>query len=711
LDGGFERKENFKKALEILLEPDGSPRVFRSLEPTKQPDSVSPVSTPTPIMSSDFENNEAWVNDAWISDDEWPSSGGEQQEDSSETSNSVEIETEDEDWSETTPSSPLNLWCGGTLDNAIENCSRNGYDCPDGICVNDLKCFTVGDACGDGEGTDLPFSEGSTSPSLAPGVLTIVPTTIADDASQSPVSAAESDTTVNNFGLLGQYCASTLAALETECITAITCEKSEDCPEGTYCWGERLCGSTNTTITPTLSSESSPSPVGLRSNSPSLTGSGLANEQPTLSASPAAPSPSGLRSHSPSSIGSGLPNEQITQPNSTLQFVCGTDLVHASTNCHKPCPGGSYEECEDGEACFENISCEIDSTPTLPPQLLGTTTQPTQEVTSSSQPPSILSPEQFFCASTIEELETSCATAQSCTNGPCPTGVYCFPYTCTADVNGENPATIDSAKSQVPVAIEPTTAPVQVMGLCPKPPFVGWHTSADCKGMLTASLLLKFFACYPSFPHLPCISEYFQCVDGAMGVVYVCGASQKFDKVRNECHPEQYVNSFCYGPPQGKEPTASIELLCADGYIGWESRNNCLEYFWCDRGRFDVVNYCPSDQLFDKMLGHCNLASQVTCMEGGGGSTMTNTSTVPMTSDSNSSTVGVTGGVVGNFNWSDAPTASAPQNTSSDAPPWLANSIMTKSSGGCIKGVDGRRFTVWRHVGTSMILCFLWSKL
>ena len=417
MDGGFERKENFKKALEILLEPDGSPRVFRSLEPTKQPDSVSPVSTPTPIMSPDFENNEAWVNDAWISDDEWPSSGGEQEEDSSETSNSVEIETEEEDWSETTPSSPLNLWCGDTLDNAIENCGRNGYDCPDGICVNDLKCFTVGDACGDDEGTDLPFSEGSTSPSLAPGVLTIVPTTIADDASQSPVSAAESDTTVNNFGLLGQYCASTLAALETECITAITCEISEDCPEGTYCWGERLCGSTNTAITPTLSSESlltpSPSPVGLRSNSPSVTGSGLANEQPTLSASPAAPSPSGLRSHSPSSIGSGLPNEQITQPNSTLQFVCGTDLVHASTNCHKPCPGGSYEECEDGEACFENISCEM---------------QPTQEVTSSSQPPSIdlssgLSTEQFYCASTIEELETSCATAQSCTNGPCPTAV------------------------------------------------------------------------------------------------------------------------------------------------------------------------------------------------------------------------------------------------------------------------------------------------
>jgi hypothetical protein len=508
LDGGYERKENFKKALEILLEPDGSPRVYRSMEPTKYPSSMSPISTPVPIMSSDYEENEAWVNDAWISDDKWPSNGeeGVGQEDLSETSTSVE--NEDEDWSETSPSSAFNLWCGDTLDNAIENCGRNGYDCPDGICVNDLTCFTVGDSCSDSVNTEslgsatpslspraltsVPTlivsrtsqspvsvaepgihsenteSLGSATPSLSPRALTSVPTPIVSRTSQSPVSVAEPGIPVNNFGLIGQYCASTLAALETECITATTCEKSDDCPPGTYCWGERVCGFTNTTTTPMMSST------------------------PPLSPSP---SPMGLGSYSPTLIGSGLASKQQPQPNTvaqsdvTVSFVCGTDLSHASTNCHKPCPSGSYEECDDGEACFENISCEVNSTPTLPPQL-DIAAQPTQVVTNSLPPSrlsSVSSSEQYFCASTIEELEASCATAQSCADGPCPTGLFCFPYTCNTAVHGENPATINSAKSQEPILIEPSAAPVHVRGLCPQSPFVGWHTSADCKGMFLDS--------------------------------------------------------------------------------------------------------------------------------------------------------------------------------------------------------------------------------
>lgn len=462
LDGGYERKENFKKALGILLEPDGTPRVYRSPEPTKYPTSISPISTPTPIMSSDFENNEAWVNDAWISDDEWPSNGdegGDLEEGWSETT--ISVENEEEDWSETSPSSSsLNLWCGDSLDNAIENCGRNGYDCPDGVCISDLKCFTVGDSCANSEVTDLPLLQGSTSPSLRPGVLTLVPTpTTNDDTSQSPASAAKTDILVNNSGLIGQYCASTLAALETECITATTCEKSDDCPEGTYCWGERVCGSPNTTNTPTMSSASLLTP---------------------------SPSSGGLQSYSPSLKGNELTSEQQPQPIGI--FVCGTDF--ASTNCLKPCPSGSHEECDDGEACFENFTCESDSShSTLPPQL-DTSPQPTQEGT-STQPPStllsVLSSEQFLCASKIEDLESSCSTAQSCTNGPCPTGVFCFPYICPS-VNGENPATSDFAKSQVPTSIEPSAAPVQVRGLCPPSPFVGWHTSADCKGMINFSL-------------------------------------------------------------------------------------------------------------------------------------------------------------------------------------------------------------------------------
>ena len=34
LDGGEERKQNFKKVLEVLIEPDGSPRVYRPEDET-----------------------------------------------------------------------------------------------------------------------------------------------------------------------------------------------------------------------------------------------------------------------------------------------------------------------------------------------------------------------------------------------------------------------------------------------------------------------------------------------------------------------------------------------------------------------------------------------------------------------------------------------------------------------------------------------------
>jgi hypothetical protein len=122
-----------------------------------------------------------------------------------------------------------------------------------------------------------------------------------------------------------------------------------------------------------------------------------------------------------------------------------------------------------------------------------------------------------------------------------------------------------------------------------------------------------------------------------MGVVYVCSASLKFDKVRNECHPEQYVSSYCYGPPIGKEvATTSNELK--DG-----GEDNSL---------INITTYPP--------ITHSTLNSST-------GDIYT----------------GVNGGLVGNFNLSDAPKSSPTQNTSSDTPPWLSNTIMTTSSGYC----------------------------
>jgi hypothetical protein len=200
------------------------------------------------------------------------------------------------------------------------------------------------------------------------------------------------------------------------------------------------------------------------------------------------------------------------------------------------------------------------------------------------------------------------------------------------------------------------------------------------------------------------ISEYFQCDNGEAGVVFVCGASLKFDKVRNECHPEQYVSSYCYGPPKEKEITES-SALCPEEYIGWGSQNNCSEYFHCDRGHIGVVYTCPEDLLFDKALEECVSAGQFACREGEGGVAMPRESSSP-TSVADSITMDdiVNGGVVGDHNWSNAPMSSRTQNTA-NTPPWLSNTVMATNSGNCILG--GGRSLLWLHCGASMIF-FLW---
>ncbi len=209
-----------------------------------------------------------------------------------------------------------------------------------------------------------------------------------------------------------------------------------------------------------------------------------------------------------------------------------------------------------------------------------------------------------------------------------------------------------------------------------------------------------------------------------MGVVHVCGESLKFDKVRNQCHPEEQVNTFCYGPPQS---ASSPGGLCPDGYTGWKSLNGCREYHWCDLGYADVIYDCGEDLLFDIALELCNFAGQVVCVEDGSapaesstrpppaplvlvdtpaakqptlrpsllsGATPTSLPGFPEVHDeigaTNGSYSGV-GGVVGDYDWSDSsatnPTES--HNASDETPPWLLNTVMTtNNSKAVVKGGD-----------------------
>jgi hypothetical protein len=156
----------------------------------------------------------------------------------------------EEDWLEgaNSSTSKMSLWYGESQSNSYVNCNREGYDCPDGVCFNDLKCFMVGDFCNEdvGKGVKDPSSSEI-------------------ETSTSPTS---STTTGTNVGVLGQFCTGTFEALETECATATICEVPEDCPSGTYCWKEYMCSAAASTTSPSIASASSSTSM------PSSNGSG-----------------------------------------------------------------------------------------------------------------------------------------------------------------------------------------------------------------------------------------------------------------------------------------------------------------------------------------------------------------------------------------------------------------------------------------------------
>jgi hypothetical protein len=138
--------------------------------------------------------------------------------------------------------------------------------------------------------------------------------------------------------------------------------------------------------------------------------------------------------------------------------------------------------------------------------------------------------------------------------------------------------------------------------LCPQASYVGWHASPGCK-------------------------EYFECTNGVPGVIHVCGDSLKFDKVNNECRPEQTVNEFCYGPPpsnnqNGPPPSNSGQVqqeqqqqtsdLCPESYVGWATSADCREYYQCDNGKPGGVIYVCNESLkYDKVRNKCRPEQEV----------------------------------------------------------------------------------------------------
>ena len=573
LDGGYERSENFSKVLEVLFEENGDPRIRRSTEPPTMfvtalddsdttTDNVSPTQSESltesnftaDIITSDTED----ASEELIEVEEDWSESAKLDEDASESDSSLialdNDDEEEEDWSEIDGggSSNSNLYCGENQRDATRNCRVEGNACPDGICAENLKCYMVSN-CGSGEDempvTDSPspapnsantFNNESSTPTFSFNNESLIPTfglletdspstankmpiesndseestsggfdikntffcgvdradaatsctkrcpsgspsdcpseqscfgytpcpteiepdeplTVADNT-PSPISLPSGSS--NNIGIQQNYCAKSLNDLQATCATAVTCNEGEpDCPSGTYCWGDRLCGEV-----PLYDDNSEPTPVPsliIETQSPSVAfvDTGSPSEALVFTSSPVV-----------HVVDSRAP---VSLTREGLYCASTMDELKKSCSTAQECSSGP---CPSGTFCFP-FTCSSEST------------------------------QQLYCATSVEELKTSCSTAKECNSGPCPSGTFCFPFECGASSEGNQP--LDGPRPIPLPTGQPITSPLASTNnaaetLCP-PTYTGW-LSLDC-------------------------IEYWECTDGLAGPITTCQEGLKFDKV------------------------------------------------------------------------------------------------------------------------------------------------------------------------------------
>ena len=109
------------------------------------------------------------------------------------------------------------------------------------------------------------------------------------------------------------------------------------------------------------------------------------------------------------------------------------------------CPIG--DECANDEFCYRDFVCDPSPEQTTPP----TIGPSIMNIPTTASNPQTIDTQQFFCASTKEELEMSCSTAPSCVIDSCPSKMFCFAFTCTEVL-------VSNVKS-VPTSL-PTNSPI-----------------------------------------------------------------------------------------------------------------------------------------------------------------------------------------------------------------------------------------------------------
>jgi len=704
LDGGYERKENFHKVLEVLFEENGDPKKpSPTRKPTPRPtvEKIVELDETEEIEEEDMTGNESSENQPSFSEGLDESSIGSPTDPPTELAlaNSdeswVESDEEEEDLASLEHgggSDSMNLWCGSTQFDATRNCGT-GTACPQGICPNGLKCFMISSICGNGapgsngdpddskeEGTEIIDETESSSPTSPPMNPTWDPTI-------PPSKGLGSDVTDTYF------CGFDRADASASCHKRCRSGSPDECPSGMTCFGYTSCTEEaeedqfNDTKPPTATGLCATDYIELidlcwsaeecSETNPcqdEKTCFESVNCELTAGSPPSKATPQNYCARSKEDLETScntaetcnaeeptcaigtfcfgdyvcvgreekdeLGSSTEVSNNGIQQNYCAQNKAELEKSCFtaKTCNPGDAP-CEVGTYCFGDYLCGGDvgtSSPTdIPIEGAPPTSSPTITVTQkilSSSPVSSSSgveevkesSSQLLCAASVDELKLSCATAHDCSTGPCPSGMFCFPFSCdTSDNDSGDPTEQVDEETQLSEGNPPEQESNAVTAVCP-PNFVGWNSSEGCK-------------------------VYYECNKGSAGPIFTCGDYEKFDKVRNTCIAESKVNNFCYGPaivsgdegqqaterPPGNDDSGS---LCMVGYTGWEARPGCQEYYKCENGEAGPIHNCGEGLLFDRELELCNYANSVDCVDKVGPTTDGNIPTLSLSSASLSPT-------------------------------------------------------------------------
>lgn len=134
------------------------------------------------------------------------------------------------------------------------------------------------------------------------------------------------------------------------------------------------------------------------------------------------------------------------------------------------CPIG--DECTTDEFCYQDFVCDPPPQHTTPPTIISSiivspTTASSVTVDEDVSNPQIIDTQQFFCASTKEELDSSCSTAPRCNSKSCPSEMFCFAFTCADEV------LVSSDDKSVPTSL-PTNSTISI----PNNNFQTWQSDS-----------------------------------------------------------------------------------------------------------------------------------------------------------------------------------------------------------------------------------------